>query len=368
MSPRLSALLAIALLWLLAGCGTGGPSTTSTLGRATFTVIWPSSGRLIPDASNSIVVQITNGAAAVASQTLARPASGGSATATFKTLPVGALTATATAYPTTDGTGVAQATASVPLVIQANQNTAFTMTMASTIQKMSIAPPSASIGVGSVATLTVTATDAAGNVVLTSPSKIQWTSSNVSVATVNAGTVTAVTAGTTNITATDTESNKSAVAAVSVAYIIHGKPYIPGTPTVTLTDTFTTPDGGVTTNSYSSYVLLDVTGVGQSYNTTYNDCFYLYTGSFNPPVNGWDGGFYQLAFSTSTLQVGDLQNIAEKSLVAPLPPYNPIHEYNFILSTGLSSPGQLHFGVADGGFSDNTGAYTINVTQLVPAP
>src|SRR5439155_20907368 len=55
---------------------------------------------------------------------------------------------------------------------------------------------------------------------------------------------------------------------------------------------------------------------------------------------------------------------AVRFLVGPLPAYNPEHEYTFVLDTGLAAPGPLHFGVSDGGFSDNSGAYIITVTQL----
>src|SRR5579863_9074870 len=95
---RISVVLGIILLCLIVGCGSGLHPTTSSFGRASFTMIWPRQGRLIPAASNSIVVQILSGTTRIATQTLARPASGGAASATFNTLPVGSLTATATAY------------------------------------------------------------------------------------------------------------------------------------------------------------------------------------------------------------------------------------------------------------------------------
>ena len=120
----------------------------------------------------------------------------------------------------------------------------------------------------------------------------------------------------------------------------------------------TQPDGGVTVNSYESYVLLHVTGIGQADATLYNDAFYLFTAPFTTPQNGWDGGYYQLAFGTSPLAAFDAGTDAASFLVGPLPPYNPAHEYTFVLNTRLSSPGHLHFGVSDGGFNDDTGAYT----------
>jgi hypothetical protein len=132
----------------------------------------------------------------------------------------------------------------------------------------------------------------------------------------------------------------------------------------TLTATFTQPDGGVTLDTYDGLVQLHVTGVGQSYANVYNDAFYLFTNQFSTIQHGWDGGFYQLAFGTGPLGLFDVGNNAANRLVGPLPDYNPDHDYTFILNTGLPSPGHLHFGVSDGGFSDNTGAFTITVTQL----
>jgi hypothetical protein len=52
--------------------------------------------------------------------------------------------------------------------------------------------------------------------------------------------------------------------------------------------------------------------------------------------------------------------------VAPdhVPAYRPDHRYQLVIDTGLAQPGALHFGVADGNFSDNAGSYTIEVAQL----
>jgi hypothetical protein len=159
-------------------------------------------------------------------------------------------------------------------------------------------------------------------------------------------------------------SNEASV----TAFLLNGVTYAASGPSETLAATFTQPDGGVTVNAYEGDVLLHVTGVGQSYGKFYNDAFYLFAGPFNAPQNGWDGGYYQLTFSTSPLVAFDLGHNAENFLVGPLPPYNPAHDYTFALNTRLSSPGLLHFGVSDGGYNDNSGAYTITVTQLVPLP
>jgi hypothetical protein len=154
---------------------------------------------------------------------------------------------------------------------------------------------------------------------------------------------------------------------VSVATTrIDGVPHVVSPARETLAATFTRPDGGVTAGAYQGYVLLHVTGVGQAYGATFNDAFYLFTSPFSSPRNGHDGGYYQLTFGTSPLQAFSLGSNARNFLVGPLPAYNPAHEYTFVLDTRLVSPGRLHFGVSDGGYNDNTGAYTITVTQLVP--
>jgi hypothetical protein len=42
--------------------------------------------------------------------------------------------------------------------------------------------------------------------------------------------------------------------------------------------------------------------------------------------------------------------------------------YTFDLNTGTSVFTKLHFGVSDGIFSDNSGAYTITVSQVAAIP
>src|SRR5262249_9493592 len=110
-TARLLALLSACSLLTgsLSGCGGGSgslPSGTGTtgsgMGRAVFTVVWPQRTRLIPLASNSIKVTVTQGTNTLASKIIPRPAQGGEASAEFDALPVGTLTATAIAYPQTN--------------------------------------------------------------------------------------------------------------------------------------------------------------------------------------------------------------------------------------------------------------------------
>lgn len=130
-----------------------------------------------------------------------------------------------------------------------------------------------------------------------------------------------------------------------------------------LTATFTAADGGVTAGSYSGIVDVTVAGFGQSLGSQLNDAFYLFSG---PPTH--DGSYYQLTFGTSTLVGFSPAQNAVNFLVAALPAYNASHVYSFKLNTGLVAPGKLHFGVGDGNFSDNSGAFKITVSGGVPEP
>ncbi len=162
------------LVWVLGiigavlGCGGSGLiKTPVTLGRATFTVEWPTDTRLIPLASNSIRVTLWQGTESITSQLLVRPNSGGSTTADFSNLPIGDMVATAQAYPTQIGTGTAQASASVPLSTQVGQTTPIHLTMASTVASVTINPDQ-NLFVGINIPVAFTAKDAKGNVVLVS--------------------------------------------------------------------------------------------------------------------------------------------------------------------------------------------------------
>jgi len=133
----------------------------------------------------------------------------------------------------------------------------------------------------------------------------------------------------------------------------------------TLTATFTQPDGGVTVNKYDNVVLITVSGVGQSLGSDYNDAFYLYADAAGGPIGPTnDPNYYQLTFGTSPLVAFDPSQDAKNFIVGGLPAYNPSHAYTFELNTGVSVPSVLHFGVSDGIFSDNSGSYTITVSQI----
>jgi hypothetical protein len=132
----------------------------------------------------------------------------------------------------------------------------------------------------------------------------------------------------------------------------------------TITATFQQPDGGVTSGLYDGIVHVSVSGTGQSFASDLNDAFYLFDPE-NPPVHG--AQFYQLTFGTSALVALDPAQDAINFIVGGLPAYNSSHIYSFDLNTNAVAPTQLHFGVSDGIFADNSGSFTINVSA-VPEP
>jgi streptogramin lyase len=177
-----------------------------------FTVKWPAVSRVIPAASNSINISILQGTKVWTSQLIAKPAT----TATFSNLPLGNVTVTATAYPNVDGTGVAQATATMTVNIVANQTIPVTLTLNSTITALIPSVANLDLSIGQSATVTVSAVDAAGDTVLFA-SKLLWASKAAGTASVDQnGRITGVGAGATTVTATDPESGKAATINVDV--------------------------------------------------------------------------------------------------------------------------------------------------------
>jgi hypothetical protein len=214
---RVKSLMTATALFAIAGCGGGGIESHSGAGRAVLTVIWPDQTRLLPAASNSIKVTFVRATEVVATRVLARPASGNQTSASFDNLKVGELTLTATALPNANGTGIAQAQGSTPVTIIDGQTTNVSVTMNSTIDHLEVTAPNTTVNLGGTLPLTVTARDGVGNVVLLSPGKLQWSTSNPTVASVNStGLATGIAIGAAQITVTDTESGKSASVSLNV--------------------------------------------------------------------------------------------------------------------------------------------------------
>lgn len=213
--------LGLTILYLtFVGCGDTTHLTSASFGSASFIIRWPERSRLIPRASKSIKVEIKQGNTLITSQVVNRPPQGNRAQVDFRELPVGDLTAIATAYPEEGGGGVPQARASAPLKIEAGKNTTITLTMASTIVRIEINPANFSLEVNQNLQLYATPRDSEGNVVLTAPENLLWSSTNTAVATVDTeGRVSAVAPGNAQIIVFEKEADKSATAAVVVTPI-----------------------------------------------------------------------------------------------------------------------------------------------------
>jgi hypothetical protein len=148
---------------------------------------------------------------------------------------------------------------------------------------------------------------------------------------------------------------------------------------------FTTPDGGVSSETYSGYVEARISGSGCSNSSALNDAFWLYTNFAGNPVSPHiDSTFpncYQLAFDVKAITAfPPLNQLASQRIVYDgdsqnevvswpyLPAYQTTHEYRIVLDTRTTTAKQLHFGVADGNFNDNSGSYSVLITQLTPVP
>ncbi len=254
-------LLPVGIAFIAAGCGGGGsgggnpgsgvpvvvapttaaPTVATPTARATVSIEWPARSedtRLVPIASNSVRVTITNATGFRVSQVIARPATG----AAFDNLPPGALTVTATAHadatgdaqpPQASGTQIAQAVA--------EQTFALNLTMNSTIDRLALTQSASGVGVGQTATFAASALDAAGNLILTGATTWRWGISPASVAAVVPGgaslTVTGTAPGTASVTVTETESGKTATLPLTVSAAPSPTPSPLPTPTPTPTAT-----------------------------------------------------------------------------------------------------------------------------------
>ncbi len=170
---------------------------------------WPS-GRVIPTAALSVRVQVLQGATVVNDVVLDKA----SPSTTFTEVPVGAVTVKATAYPASNGTGTAMATAQVAKTIAANATESVDLTMASTINRLTMTPNPVHLVLTLLVPvqLVVTAYDASNNVVLMSPSDLSYSTTNSALFNVSStGVVTGLgsLAGSSTITATDAISGKS---------------------------------------------------------------------------------------------------------------------------------------------------------------
>ena len=215
--------LTVALGLVAAGCGSStaqkipDPQPTAvpqTSGSARIRVQWPSrTGRIIPIASESVVVVLQDAQKKeLVRATATRPDDNASTSdVRFSTVPVGDYFVTAAAYPQNDGTGTAQAAATVPLRVDTNAETLLELSLNSTISRLSLTQGAPATDANQTFVLVAAAQNASGAVVLTRSSQFTWQSSDAGIATVDAnGVVTVTGAGLLTVTARDTESGTTA--------------------------------------------------------------------------------------------------------------------------------------------------------------
>jgi|GEM_PF-6495331 hypothetical protein len=205
----------VAILGLVvAGCGGGsgtGSSTTTSRGVVEIQLLWPErrATRQVPANANSVRIVLRNRKGdIVVDRLLVRPSASEVLTKEiFPNLPQTELSLEAIAFPNADGTGTAQAEANTVIEVPADSRATLQLTMDSTIAKVAILPENIPF-TGTPVTIHAVAYDGTGKIVLTQ--HWTWSSSNTRVIRVDSqgesATLTAVGAGTTKITATETES------------------------------------------------------------------------------------------------------------------------------------------------------------------
>lgn len=166
----------------------------------------------------------------------------------------------------------------------------------------------------------------------------------------------------------------------SASMVIGGQAYTVTAPTESMSATFLNAAGGVSSNMYGGLVQLTVSGTGASLGSRLNDAFYVFTGGAVLA----DGSFYQLTTDNAPL-VGlnpaqDAKNFivydVDSNTEVMARPYVPLyrggdHTYTFVVDLsllGVVGSSRLHFGVSDGVYSDNSGAYGITISQLTAVP
>ncbi len=172
-------------------------------------VQWPEPSRLIPEATRSVQVELSDAGGFRTYRVVNRPTSGTVSTIVFVGLAPGAVDYSATAFPEVDAQGVAVAAATGRVTLATGQRTDVRLDLASTIERIDIVPAEATVRVGATRSFAATARDADGDAVPTSTGRVSWSSSDPRVASVDAaGLVRGIAAGSTRIVFKDSESGR----------------------------------------------------------------------------------------------------------------------------------------------------------------
>jgi hypothetical protein len=202
------------------GCG-GGKSASSVTKSASIklTVDWPERqvSRLIPYASESIKITISNSAGFVKSAVLSRPM----AELIVGDLPPGELQVLAAAFPSANPTDdVPQAAATQMVTAVADQVFQLALTLSSTVDHVVIGSDVAKLRRGDETTMSAAAYDISNRLILTNSASWQWTSSDDAVLSVDATSgsirVLAAAKGSASIVAMEHESGKSVSRTIDV--------------------------------------------------------------------------------------------------------------------------------------------------------
>lgn len=223
MAKALLAVLGLAVVAIATGCGGRlMPSSEGPGGAAgiAVTIIWPerSNGRLIPQKTESIRVDIEDGAVLVASHLEPRPEF-----AAAVTLPFGGLTPYHTyalkafAHPTADGGGIPLALATVEATtLGPGSEATVPVTLSSAVESVEVWPSNPTLLVGASIDFGATSRDNSGRAVLTPD--VEWSeSSGGTLARIDrTGHFTALATGTVTVTARETESGRTGQAVVTI--------------------------------------------------------------------------------------------------------------------------------------------------------
>lgn len=203
----------------ISNSGSGGQTATGPRGSIKFTIQWPDRPRSAPTRADYVVVDVMGTNHLQDRQIAYRPGNGAStATLTFGPYPVGTIVLTSTYY--VYGSNTPLATGSQTVSVLPEQTAPVTVAVNSTITSVSVSALLTRIGRGATTMAVATATDASGNMVMTTPGRWSWTSSNAVVAWVstdnNPATVHAIARGLTFVKATETESGISGTVSINV--------------------------------------------------------------------------------------------------------------------------------------------------------
>lgn len=209
-------ILAIIACLCITGCGGGGGrSPASDTGSASLTITWASGGAAAD--LQSVRIAILDGSTTLDQKVVKRPLTGSSSVVSIANLPAGRFTAHVTGYGEAGGAGTILLDASSEIVIVKGQVADLSFTASGTIDAVFVTAPVTSLRTGQTETLIASPVTDTNEIVMVAPGSIIWNSDANGVATVDAdGTVTAISAGSAEITATETGSGQSGSITISV--------------------------------------------------------------------------------------------------------------------------------------------------------